>query len=86
MTTEHQNHEPLTQRATFVVEKDEADYAEVDAEGDALESPIKDFCQHIVVNEVCSTAGWTEDDVVCRCNTKREAERIAKLLTEHGLS
>lgn len=67
----------------FVVDEDTVIYGVFDDDDDFDEQGELSF---VVVAEECNTAGWTSDDVVCRCAEKEEAERIAKLLTEHGLS
>lgn len=76
--TEHVN-----LRATYVVEGDPANFC-VETDDDEIEEV--DGYDFVVINSKCSDAGWTETDVVCRCHSQVEANRIAQLLTEHGIS
>lgn len=69
--------------AKYVVEQDVVD---VGAMNDDEEFEIDSTMKFVVVNEECATAGWDQDDVVCRTHEKKEADRIAELLSEYGLS
>lgn len=83
MATEHEGHTTLTEKAKFVVEEDKMLCGNFTEDEEFEEEGSYDF---VVVHEECSKAGWSYEDVVCRCTTRDEATAIAKLLTEHGFT